>query len=997
MRKNVFLSLVLFGFSGFFMIADAATRATSGRAAPRAPVATTAAATSSAPKTVAARSATNVLPTTNATTASVSTRTTAPRGATATTTTATPSVGVAARAATKQKVVGYGTTVTAASDNIVIDGQCREKFFGCMDAFCMLDNVSGGRCMCSDKKTDLDIVLEEIQELDAESYRMATTGVEKIQMGADAALVQAEIDRVTAKEEEEKNKIDFSAWDNSDMFSMDVEDIFGTGTSGDPFGGKTGDALLGDVTKLCQEQTPECRSEFDMLALMYAQNIRSDCTAYENELKRQKSESASKLAVAEKALRTAALDVVQSANKWDLGQCTIEFKNCMIDTGGCGSDFKGCVGIAAAENAATKKGLRSNSAVYDIEGSATKISVYASTYDALESKKPLCMNVTESCVAVKDQVWDTFLREVGPQLKTAELLAESDLRTSCISNISDCFQKACKDTIDPNDPDGSYDLCLSRPEALESLCRVQIEPCQAAEPMIMDFVNARLASMRVDACTSQVKSCLQSADRCGEDYMGCVGLDTDTIIRMCPTDKLTGCQESYSDEDVGTNVVGEDAIYAKLETLVQGLMLNMDNAFLTQCQAAVDEKMLEICGATDNCDQLTVSEFTGLSSLKYGVCEIGENGSINYNGCRTGAEQISDAELGKNEMGDVLALSPTIYGTIHWGAIDVTYPTGAGNVSLTSFADYKAKLNNMQPSGLFTLADVTKAVHPNSISAAVATSIAEQNAHAEIVSLQTSINRAISVLESDPTIQYCMTGRQVQGMNDTFIGDGTARFPELTYESKALIANSALQVARKNYEAKYDEYSTQMSADAVSLVERMTGVADTEIARSSCLSLANKTMSAAAAENQSTAGDDAAAAAGVAVGGLATAGAVVGATTATYVGGTVTAALMTIPVAGWIAAAAVGLALGTKAIIDSANKKAQNNRNDAKFDGVMENELTATKVENEYNFKKTTTANFNMDSRSCSVCTTTTNCANTKKSYCKEWAEPVENCQTIQY
>ena len=60
---------------------------------------------------------------------------------------------------------------------------------------------------------------------------------------------------------------------------------------------------------------------------------------------------------------------------------------------------------------------------------------------------------------------------------------------------------------------------------------------EAAESQVWDFVIARLQSMRVNSCTTQVKECLQSEDRCGSDYTQCIGLDTDTIIRLCPCQK----------------------------------------------------------------------------------------------------------------------------------------------------------------------------------------------------------------------------------------------------------------------------------------------------------------------------------------------------------------------------------------------------------------------------------------------------------------------------
>jgi type I restriction enzyme S subunit len=57
----------------------------------------------------------------------------------------------------------------------------------------MIDNDSGGRCVCSDKNAELDAIFAEIEKLDEQSYQMATLGVEKLEMGddADAAIAAA--------------------------------------------------------------------------------------------------------------------------------------------------------------------------------------------------------------------------------------------------------------------------------------------------------------------------------------------------------------------------------------------------------------------------------------------------------------------------------------------------------------------------------------------------------------------------------------------------------------------------------------------------------------------------------------------------------------------------------------------------------------------------------------------------------------------------------------
>ncbi len=615
MKKTVFLSLFAVMVAGFVTVANGAARPTNtNKIVDGVTPSKSATATSAATATVnASRSAT-----TSARTVSASRSATTPTSPT-TSVTAARSASVprasssvskvpnVARSSIKQTVLNYGTGVNVAQQNTAINQTCLEKFQGCMDSFCMIDNVSGGRCGCSDDKEDLDYILAEIQRLDEQSYKMATEGVEYLEMGANADAANQAVQNIvnsyseSGRESPRGTELDMSAWNNDYLFEMSAN-IFASSSNGyDTLADMTGDSLFNAVLPLCMGQIPECQSEFNMLQLLYAQNIKSDCTAYENELKRQQSASAEKLAAAEKALRDAALTNIQTANKWDLGQCTVQFKNCMIDTGGCGEDFTNCVGIAAAENASMSGSARSTSQMYDIVGANTKISIYASTMDALESKKPLCMNVTDSCVAVKDDVWDTFLREVAPELKTAELVAESNLRTSCISNISGCFQKACLDTIDPNDPDGSYDLCLSRPETIQSLCRVEIEPCVAMEPMILDYVFARLSAMRVDACTTQVKDCLTDENICGDDYANCVGLDTDTIIRMCPVEKLVACQESYSEESGKTSIL-DDEIYDELANLVQGIMLDIDSNFLNQCQAALDSSMVRVCGSSDNCN-----------------------------------------------------------------------------------------------------------------------------------------------------------------------------------------------------------------------------------------------------------------------------------------------------------------------------------------------------------------------------------------------------------
>ncbi len=1006
MRKLAFLPVII---SLFLCDAMAAVRpnARGGQAS--------GSATATGAKPVSARAARTAPTTGGVGTAGVATTgaKTVNRGRVATTTPAKPTV--AARAATKQKVISTGTKITSAAKNVTIDGDCQAKYDGCMDSFCMIDNANGGRCLCSDRNQELNTVLAEIEKLDQQSYQMATFGVEKIEMGMYAndaiAAANAAADAVLKKEEPVDTKkkarkaLDLSAWDTPIDADDDEEDLFGA-INASPVDGKEGDALHRAAAEICVAQIPECKSDISMLQMMYAQRIKSDCSAYENSLKQQKNASAQKLQTAERALREAALEQLQTANKYDLGQCTIKFKECMQTTGGCGDDFSSCAVMSAMDSTSTRKSTSKQAKSYQIKGAITNIEISASTYDMLMSKKPLCESVTRSCVAVADQVWDTFLKEVAPQVKSAELIAEDKARQDCIGNISACFQKACKDNMDPNDKDGSYDMCLSRPGTMLNVCKIPLNNCgidasseaKAAESNIWDFVVARLAAMRVNACTAEVKECLQSEDRCGEDYTQCIGLDTDSIIRMCPYDTLTGCQKVYGGDDIRG-----DAVYEELANMVQGIMLTIDNNFLTACQNAADEAMIKVCGDTTDCNALAIDDGVGSRTLEYKVCEygLGEDGqTFQMKGCRANIDMIADAELGRvdglsgttsTDLGPVTPFSGVINGVIYWENVDV------GDDGLLVFdAAYKTSIEN-DPQ--ISEGDKKKIV-------------------SELENLQNSVNLAIKTIEADPTVQYCMTGREVQGMKTEVKGQnvkpGTrtrnkigekseeaARFPELTKQMRMIIANAALKKAKDNYYKEYDKLYEGMMQDYVKIGTRLAEIQGEnakdvrrEHGRVACINFAKaSSLPKSPAPSGGVFGKVMAgvllAAAIVAVpftgGGSLVA-------TASIAGGLATAT--TVSAVGVAALAAGVAAVGVGAASEGKIKQGD--------DAESQLQMMGSYQLNQWNYKETNTSTYKWDTLICQRCTRSQQCTSTKKPlfgsrYCKAWGDPVEKCNDIQF
>ena len=1007
MRILAFLLLFL---TGFVTDSMGATRPT-GRANARGTATT---ATTSAAKTTSARAAVNSRTAPRATSTTPQSGGVVNRGRAATTTATKPVV--AARAATTQKVIGTGTKVATANKNVVVNEECQQKYYGCMDSFCMLDNDTGGRCLCSDRNAELDEILAEIEKLDQQSYNMATVGVEKIEMGdsADAviakanAVAQSVVDNKSEDTKKTRKSLDLSMWNT--IVDFEEEDIFGSSAMS-PIDGKEGDALHRAAVDLCVAQIPECASDIQMLQLMYSQQIKSDCTAYENSLKQQKNASAQKLAAAESALREAALEQFNAANKYDLGQCTVEFKKCMQTTGGCGDDFSGCANMVALDETNVRQSTSKKAKNHQIKGSVTTIEISASTYDALVSKKPLCESVTKSCVNVAAQVWDTFLREAAPQIKNAELIAEDKARQDCIGNISSCFQKACKDTMDPNDPDGSYDMCLSRPGTMLNLCKVPLNACgidassetAAEKSSIWDFVVARLASMRVDSCTTEVKECLQSEDRCGEDYTQCIGLDTDTIIRMCPYDKLVGCQKIYGETEIRGNEV-----YDELANMVQGIMLNIDNNFLLECQAAANEAMIKVCGDTENCNSLAVDENIGARSLEYKICEYGLTSDqivISQENCFADVSQIPDEMLGRvpgsttGKLGPVVPLTGNITGIIYWSAINVT---DDGRISST-----EQYIEN-------TAHEETK------------TEQYKQTIMSEITSLQKNIDDIINAIESDPTVQYCMTGRQIPGIKDLKHNQNAARFPNLTKQMRMIISNNALAVARENYNKKFDQLNEQMLRDATKIAERQSEILGEnkkdvyrDIARHSCVVLADLSalpkspppppgiggklvlgivlVAAIVVASVFTFGAAAiATSAGIsAVASAASSGASFTAMGLAW-GTAVTSSLATSATTAMVAGITGGAALVSGGILSVAEKYKDGDTKSSELSLSGKHEM------NQWNYRETITTTFDWDNVTCQKCTESQLCVKERtplfgKKSCAKWGEKQTVCTDVKF
>lgn len=660
----------------------------------------------------------------------------------------------AVKKTSKQSAIQTGTSVrTKTATKGLYDQECYDLYYGCMDQFCISDNENGGSCACSDLSIEYEKQFAEIQSIFAEAERIASEEVEKVKLGAQADIVFTG----TREYDEDGNLVDVENIGKNDKKSAradllslwdDVEeDVFEEDEEID-FSDLVGSALYQSAQELCLGQIPDsCSGDMALLQKMYERQITSDCKAFENSIAKQKKEADLALVNANADVRKALAESFEEANKYDLGQCMVQFKKCMQTADACGANWENCVSIVASEN------MQNNEALSTAGSRVELVDTYditESTMDVLNSKRMICENVLGQCVAVRDMVWPAFLKEAAPTIRVAEAAAESKFRQSCLATISDCIHTACRDDIAGKGIE-TMDACLSRPDMARSFCKVEIDPCERMEPLIWGYVVDKLAAMRVDACTQEVKDCFTADTRCGENFQNCIGMDYDYIHSICPIDSLVVCKAN------NPNFKMED-----LDSMLMGLYLNIDNAALDQCQELVDRKMAEICGSTTDCNRFAADDTIGAGSVrtqkdgaKYRVTGMISFGSI----------KVGDATGRTSDVED-----------------EKTVCLGPGEIGVQEYLEQIRERN----------ADVPNADE-------IIPTIEE-----ELNNIAGTINRTIEMIEQDMEIQYCVSGRdlsQITGQE----GKTEARFPNLLNQVKMQIANSALRQAQNNYNKKYNE------------------------------------------------------------------------------------------------------------------------------------------------------------------------------------------------
>jgi len=660
----------------------------------------------------------------------------------------------------KQSAIQNGTNVRAkVSAKGIYDQECYDEYYGCMDSFCISDNINGGSCACSDNNTKYEAELDEINQMLANAERIRDVEVEKIKLGANADIVFGGKRTYDAQGNVVYNFGSQSGVNQTkEQKRADLLKLFDTNlddddeTDDDNIMDKTGVELFNAANETCTAQIGDkCSKDMKILRQIYQRQIESDCRGFANSIAQQRAAAQTAINNAESDVRNALKESFDSANKYNQGECMVELKKCMVGTDACGADWENCVFTVASENMQNNRNKNTQT--------KTKYDISKPVLERLESKRTICERVLDQCMAVRDTVWTAFLREIAPTLKLAELRAESNLRQSCLTDITQCIHTACKDNI-AGKGTATMDSCLSRPDMARSFCKVQLDPCENMEPQIWSYVKDKLLAMRVDACTNEVKDCFMDESRCGPDFMNCIGMDYAFIHEMCPVDSLVTCKAYNKDQ-------GKEFTMDDIDKIVMGLYLNIDNKALENCQKLVENKMTEICGSTSDCNRFASDDTIGTGSLRSvkdgNIYRI--TGMISFGSIKVGDGHTTD-------NGE----------TLEFGKIGVTDYMANARANNQDVPEYETILNTIS---------------------------------AELNDIAGSVNRVIDMIASDPQIQFCVNGRDLSQIDPNAERTKTnARFPHLLDQVKMQIAIAALRQAQTNYQAKYNEYLADATKNA---------------------------------------------------------------------------------------------------------------------------------------------------------------------------------------
>ncbi|MDL2295202.1 hypothetical protein LJC18_00060 [Lachnospiraceae bacterium OttesenSCG-928-E19] len=414
---------------------------------------------------------------------------------------------------------------------------CRQAYRDCMDEFCLLDESQGYRCACSANIDQSWALIQEIQKIQSEADDLYTEGVEREQLGA-------RVDLVFKKEQSVKQlratSLSFAEWIGG--VSTDVSAESGTIGNSLDYDEVLGEDLYLMAANYCASKLKSCGDSASMEEILYSRVIVQDCKNFNSYLKDQKTNAEANKRIAEAAVRKARLEMLDTTNRYNRGECLLAYRSCISDKGGCGANFENCLD-------AELLGRRANA----------------------------CDNVLDQCMAVKTDVLKDWKSESEMILTEAAKYVDQNRRLTCMAKIQACLEDGCSTSTES--------ACLTNVNVAAGICPI-IDECNEMVPGIKSSVNDKLGYLRNQFCQNDIDKCLQ--DKCGANYTApeCVGKTTSAILAMCPQSSFPSCaRESAS----------------QFAIITQAALLQMDYQMMQGCVNYFGTQLNAVCGTDMSC------------------------------------------------------------------------------------------------------------------------------------------------------------------------------------------------------------------------------------------------------------------------------------------------------------------------------------------------------------------------------------------------------------
>lgn len=460
-------------------------------------------------------------------------------------------------------------------------GQCRDSYATCMDQFCANANDTFRRCYCSQKFTEfqeteatfeeIKLILQSFEDNDlnavdktaAEVSAMYTATVGEAAIKKDVSGAAEKLGSIadllsgkkkTVEPKKQSTSLDFSSL--STGFSVDMDDLWGGGSTDSLFGGgskrggpnmaeMSGQELYNEANKQCLEITADsCTSNalLNMATSSYTIMITQDCNLYEKKLDAQRQAIQNTVREASKMLTAARLEDYRSHNSADVNECLDKVRSAMLMDTACGASYKRCLDYSGQYINQTSGEpiyspllfkLTEMIDLYNDSGTDAFGDVLTNNTEFdkfLESKKMFATTALDSCRGIADTVWTEFKRTAIIEIAQAQDEKIEQVKSSCVATMGECYDNqsgALKDF----DTTSAQSAGAIAANAARAMCSDKVAACAAL------YVPSNQA---MTACKFNSQGQIENATKCG------LGALLDYVATIDSTKIAEGCADAMA-------------------------------------------------------------------------------------------------------------------------------------------------------------------------------------------------------------------------------------------------------------------------------------------------------------------------------------------------------------------------------------------------------------------------------------------------------------------